>query len=281
MKSPAASHRTSGLALVAVDIGNSRLKFGLFEPAAGVAAAPRTLPQPERTLELPAESESFDRLLAWLAPHTPADAVWRIGSVQRAYTGLLLAWLGGRETGPTSLLTAADLPLEVRLPRPDLAGIDRLLSAVAANRLRPSTAPAIVVDLGTAITVDLISPQGAFLGGAILPGSAMSARAMHEFTDLLPLVDMPGLAEPPPAVGTATVEAMKSGLFWGAVGGVRQLIELFGRQVVGEPRVFLTGGAAPAVAVLISPGAEYAPHLTLAGIALSEPRAAPRTNRTG
>ena len=96
--------------------------------------------------------------------------------------------------------------------------------------MRPPGRPAVVIDVGTAITVDLVSAEGAFLGGAILPGIAMSARALHEFTDLLPLVDMSELAAPPPALGDSTEAAMRSGLFWGAVGAVRQLIE----QLAGD-----------------------------------------------
>jgi type III pantothenate kinase len=127
----------------------------------------------------------------------------------------------------------------------------------------------VVVDVGSAITVDLVSPAGVFLGGAILPGIAMSARAMNSFTDLLPRVDMSELAAPPPAVGTATDPAMRSGLFWGAVGAIRQLIERMAFEVGGDPEVFLTGGAAPAVAELLGPHARHVPNLTLSGIALA------------
>jgi len=83
----------------------------------------------------------------------------------------------------------------------------------------------------------------------------------------LPQIDMAELAEPPPALGQATVAAMQSGLFWGAVGAVRQLVE----QLAGsrDAEVFLTGGAGPAVARIIGPAARYVPHLTLAGIALA------------
>ena len=166
------------------------------------------------------------------------------------------------------LLTSGDLPLTVKLPRPDMVGVDRLLDGLAANRLRTPGRPAVVVDVGLAITVDLLDADGAFLGGAILPGIAMSARALHEFTDLLPQIDMAELAEPPPALGTATVAAMRSGLFWGAVGAVRQLVE----QLTGnsDAEVFLTGGAGPVVAQLMGTAARYVPHLTLAGIALAD-----------
>jgi type III pantothenate kinase len=77
------------------------------------------------------------------------------------------------------------------------------------------------------------------------------------------------LAEPPAALGTSTADAMRSGMYWGAVGGVKQLIELLSKSVDGMPEILLTGGAAPAVAGLLAPSASYAPHLTLAGIALA------------
>jgi type III pantothenate kinase len=101
-----------------------------------------------------------------------------------------------------------------------------------------------------------------------LPGIGLSARALHEFTDLLPLIDVSELIEPPSALGTDTEAAMRSGLFWGAIGAIRQLVEQLGRQVNDTPEIFLTGGAAPAVAQLLGSHARYVPHLTLAGIAL-------------
>jgi type III pantothenate kinase len=188
--------------------------------------------------------------------------------VNRPATTRLLDWVRDRRPGdPVTLLSAGDLSLEVNLPRPDLVGVDRLLDAVAANHLRQSNRPAVVVDVGTAITVDLVSAQGAFSGGAILPGIAMSARAMHEFTDLLPLIEMAELSTPPPALGTVTVEAMRSGLFWGAVGAIRQLIERLAGH--NDPQIFLSGGAGVAVAKLLGRSARHVPHLTLAGIALT------------
>ena len=101
-----------------------------------------------------------------------------------------------------------------------------------------------------------------------MPGIAMSARALHEFTDLLPLIDMVGLAEPPPALGGDTLAAMRSGLFWGAIGGIRHLIAEMSSASAGAAQIYLTGGAAESVASLIAPGAAYCPHLTLAAIAL-------------
>ncbi len=95
---------------------------------------------------------------------------------------------------------------------------------------------------------------------------------MHEFTDLLPLIEMSELSSPPPALGTATVEAMRSGLFFGAVGAIRELTGQLGQDFGDELEVFLTGGAGPAVAALIGRNARHIPHLTLAGIALTAGR---------
>lgn len=259
----------SSFPLVAVDIGNSRIKFGLFETAPSLEPG-ADLPNPARTLELDPDPARLDEIADWLAAAArPAAVSWWIGSVERSVTVTLVDWLLRCDANRTTLLTAADLPLAVRLPRPDMVGIDRLLAAVAANRVRTPAKPAIVVDLGTAITVDLVSPAGEFFGGAILPGIGMSARALHEFTDLLPLLEMQALAEPPAALGTNTADAMRSGMYWGAVGGVKQLIELLSQSVDGTPEILLTGGAAASVAGLLAPSASYAPHLTLAGIALA------------
>jgi type III pantothenate kinase len=254
--------------LVAVDIGNSRIKFGLFQQAADTNDR---LPAPDFSWELEPDPARMTEIAARLsdAHCTPEAVSWWVGSVQRSVTVQLVDWLRSRDVSRITLLTAGDLPLGVRVPRPDMVGIDRLLGAVAANRLRTEGSPAVVVDLGTAITVDLVSPAGEFLGGAILPGIGMSARALHEFTDLLPLLEMKSLAEPPAALGANTIDAMRSGIYWGAVGGARQLIELLSSSVQGNMEIYLTGGAAPAVAGLLAPSAVYVPHLTLAGIALA------------
>jgi type III pantothenate kinase len=249
--------------LIAVDIGNARAKLGFFS-----SACDAVLPEPEQTLTLAGDRPQFERLAAWRKELNVPVAAWHVASVNRPATTRLLDWLGSHYPGdPVVLLSAADLPLAVKLERPDMVGVDRLLDAVAANRLRTPGVAAVVVDVGTAITVDLVSPEGEFLGGSILPGIAMSARALHEFTDLLPLLDMSELAAPPPALGVSTITALRSGLFWGAVGAVRQLVgQLAGGR---EVEVMLTGGAGPAVAALLGPRARHVPHLTLSGIALT------------
>jgi len=252
------------LPFVAVDVGNTRIKLGLFT---SVGQSP--LPHPASTLDVDPRHDDLAKIRSWLGALDVAHASWWIGSVQRETAGRLVAWLSEHGARRITMLASGDLPLVVNVPLPDRVGIDRLLDAVATNRLRAAGEAAIVVDLGTAITVDLISTDGAFLGGAIMPGIATSARAMHEFTDLLPLVEMSRLGEPPAPLGTATVAAMQAGLYWGAVGGVRELVARLGAKFDPRPRLFLSGGAAPSVAGLLAENAQYIPHLTLAGIALT------------
>jgi type III pantothenate kinase len=279
--------------LIAVDVGNSRLKFGLF----GDGNGENGLPVPTAVFEPAAATFNPSSLQEWLATAgARVEALrWWIASVNRGPTQMLTAWLSAKgideskavahtkaQVPSYSLLQHSDLPLAISLPQPDRVGIDRLVGAVAANKLRAPDQAAIIVGVGSAITVDLVSPEGALVGGAILPGIGMSARAMHEFTDQLPLLAYEALAEPPPVLGTTTAGAMQSGLYWGAVGAMKELIARLGatcgpgatatsdrrtgKSVVHD--VFLTGGAAPTVAGFLDPLATYIPHLRLAGIAL-------------
>lgn len=255
--------------LVAVDVGNSRVKLGLFkEPPRG-----SELPEPARSLTLDSQLDE-SKLSGWL-PEGLNDAAWLIASVQRDTTARLIERLQAHNVMCVRLLLAADLPLTVDVPEPERVGIDRLVNAVAANRLRAVGRGAIVIDIGSAITIDAVDADGVFLGGAILPGIGMSARALHEFTDLLPLSEMTELNDAPEPLGKSTVSALRSGLFWGAVGAMRELSVRLGSRLP-QPQVFLSGGAAPTVARFLTntdgEQAQYVPHLTLAGIALSAGR---------
>ena len=248
----------------AVDVGNNRVKIGGFWGPVGSG-----IPEPERTWTLPGGAPSLDQVVVECG--RPDEGLhWWIGSVNRPTISRLIDWLDKHRPDDTiTLLASGDLPLEVGLPRPDMVGIDRLLAAVAANRVREADRPAVVVDLGTAVTVDLISADGVFQGGAILPGIEMSARALHDYTDLLPQIEMCELSEPPEPLGKATEPAMRSGLYWGAVGAVRELTSRMMVDPSVEPEIFVTGGAGPVVAKLLSQSAHHVPHLTLAGIALT------------
>lgn len=267
---------------MAVDIGNSQIKFGQFARAltAPGEKSPLVLPEPTATLELPIAHDTgrFDiaHLATWCGAQVPAEACWLIGSVHRGAAAqlaeTLAAWARQRERKwDVRRLTYQDLSLAVRVDEPARVGIDRLLAAVAANQLRGSSRSAIVVDLGTAITVDLIEVDGGFAGGAILPGIGMASRALADQTDALPLVVLDDTV-PPAALGKSTTAAIRAGLYWGAVGAVSELVSQLSSQQHIPPDVIITGGAGQMMFDALSQrcAVRYEPHLVLAGIVLAE-----------
>jgi type III pantothenate kinase len=266
--------RTSRAAqlLIAVDVGNSRVKFGCFDR---VLADQFT--QPVSTLDLPCAPRMLESLAEWFRDHVAPlassqsdEITWLMASVNRPTSLRLTEWLQTQaETWRVRELSVGDLPLSVALVAPQRVGLDRLLAAVAVNRLRDALRPAIIIDLGSAITVDVVSVRGVFCGGAILPGIGMSARALGEQTDLLPHLPLDTLSDPPPALGTSTESAITSGLFWGSIGAMKELVAQLARDLPTIPQLFITGGAAPSVATYVSSEARYLPHLVLGGIALT------------
>ncbi|MEM8865611.1 MAG: type III pantothenate kinase [Planctomycetota bacterium] len=279
--------------LLAIDIGNSRIKLGRFDQPGDCVRAAQSAPLPIAGPALSSPSESLTlnppvaagssaatELADWLALQGSVETV-AVASVNRqgehALFDLVKAESLFADANVTRLTNAA-LPIEVRTELPEQVGIDRLLGAVAANRLRHTDRAAIVVDLGTAITVDLIATDGAFEGGAILPGIAMASRALDEQTDALPRSGVTELDESPDAVGKNTADAIHAGLFWGAVGAVREIIARQSDRLVTPPQVFLTGGAAPSVARLLGGPdrtVRYLPDLVLSGIAIAAGDAGP------
>jgi type III pantothenate kinase len=270
--------------LLTADVGNSRIKIGRFEfmPCASAPAhrdlpiAAPALPEPDAVGALPIEdcdqwADVLTELIAGASPQIALASVNRPVAERLKSTIEQMAAERG-ETWMVSTLTYQHVPLAIAVDEPERVGIDRLCGALAADRLRRREKPAIVIDLGTAIKVDLVTADGVFQGGAILPGIAMSARALHEQTDLLPLIEMPELDVAQDAVGRNTQSAMQAGLYWGAVGAIRELIARQRDRLAVSPQVFLTGGAAPSVATLVG-GPDYTvrfvPHLVLSGIAFA------------
>ena len=263
---------------LAIDVGSSRVKLGWFpavgectselQPSLFPIAAPK-LPQPETTLAVShcngADVEA--EINAWFGEFGTAEPRRFVASVHPG----AMARVEEIFAGELRLLTVADLPIEVRVEHPERVGIDRLLSAVAVNRLRQPKQPAIVVDLGTACTVDLIAADGAFEGGAILPGTTLAAAALHTGTATLPQLAAESFERPPAVVGKSTNGAISAGLYWGLVGAVRELIARITRECKVPPQLFLTGGEASWLVEHLTSDAEpprHLPSLVLSGIAI-------------
>jgi len=230
--------------LAALDIGNTRFHAALFAPtSSGVALVERR----------DADSIPSSYFRRWRVP--VAEVVY--ASVRpEANRGLERAVRAG--WGLRALKMGRDFPAAVRnrTKRPAQTGPDRLANAVAAwHRCRKAC---VVVNLGTAITVDVVNRRGEFEGGAIAPGLAAMARALHHGTSQLPLVT----ARPRAGLGRDTKSAIEAGLYAAALGVI-----VLGRVLMrGPARVFGTGGDARWFQTHFD---EVVPHLTLEGIALS------------
>lgn len=153
------------------------------------------------------------------------------------------------------------MPLDVDFPRE--VGADRVVNCFAAVRL--FGAPAVVVDLGTATTFDVISEDGTYLGGLILPGSAIAAEALFEKTSLLPRVDF---RRPASLIGRNTFASIRSGLYHGLLGEVEGIAERIREELGTELQVIATGGGARIVAEECALIDAVEPLLTLKGLAL-------------
>jgi type III pantothenate kinase len=161
------------------------------------------------------------------------------------------------------------IPIRVEMDEPEGVGTDRLLAAVGA--VERAGAPCVVVDCGTAITVNAISAAGAFVGGAIMPGLGLMARVLSSGTAQLPEIV---LGHSAPAVGKSTVQAMAGGILHGAGGAVERLVAE-ARAVVGPAaRVLVTGGDAARVAPHLPDDCrEIVPTLVLEGLIAAWTRA--------
>lgn len=249
--------------LVAVDIGNTAVKVGWFTPT---SASLTPLPLPTSAVEWPTD-EAEARLASDRFPS--ASTPWFVTSVNRPALERLMAWRDRRRADdPVRLLSYRDVPLKLEVDHPERVGMDRLATAVAANALRDPRRPALVVDAGTALKVHAVTVDSAFVGGAILPGFQMASRALHRNTDLLPDVRVTTNMAPPVALGRNTEAAIRSGLYWGAVGAVRELIQRMRAELGADPQIFITGGDAGGLSALVDHDTQFVPHLCLSGVAL-------------
>ncbi|MBF0489508.1 MAG: type III pantothenate kinase [Candidatus Omnitrophica bacterium] len=140
------------------------------------------------------------------------------------------------------------VPIKNHYKNPAQVGQDRLLGSYAALKLYGK--PLIVVDLGTAITFDVISKKGEYLGGSIVPGIRLSAESLFLKTALLPEIDIKAPKSP---IGRTTQESILSGLFYGYGVLCQGFIDLLARQLKANPKVVMTGGHTHLMKKFVSP----------------------------
>jgi type III pantothenate kinase len=241
---------------VVVDIGNTRVKWGRCVPtvAEGGWVA---LPHGDMTAW-------EDQAAKW---QIEPGAWWAVSGVNPTQVELFAKWVRSMEGTVVVFRKPSDLPMALAVNEPDAVGIDRVFGAIAARSMVPPNTAAITVDVGTAVTVNLIDPDGVFQGGGIFPGPALMARSLHEHTAKLPLVDVSQPGSPPP--GKTTAHAIRAGIYLAVGGGVGQLTRVFADHCSMKPYLFLTGGGASLLAGGAFPWAEQTktvPELNLEGI---------------
>jgi type III pantothenate kinase len=154
-----------------------------------------------------------------------------------------------------------EIGLKIAYPNPSEVGADRIVNAVAAYEKYKKSL--IVVDFGTATTFDYVSPRGDYVGGAIAPGLGISAEALFERTSKLPRVE---ILKPKQVIGKNTIESMQSGIFYGYVGLVDEIVKRMKKEVKSNPKVIATGGLANLIADESQTIEEVNEFLTLEGL---------------
>ncbi|MBQ9625235.1 MAG: type III pantothenate kinase [Clostridia bacterium] len=140
-------------------------------------------------------------------------------------------------------------------------GADRIVNSVAA--FERFGGPLIVMDVGTALTFNVISQKGEFLGGAICPGIRIAMKSLATNTAQLPNVE---LIKPETAIGRSTTGCIQSGFFYGYVGMVDNMIEKLRQEVLGDVKIVATGGLVNLIADECKEHIEIDPVLTLTGL---------------
>jgi type III pantothenate kinase len=250
--------------IVALDVGNTNVTFGVVAGGEISYTSRAPTPSADRAFELELVIDSAMGH-AGVDPGEPHSLV--VSSVVPALTQAIHEMASRRGM---NVLVADDttVPLPIRVEDTAGVGDDRLVNALAAARLHGT--PAIVIDMGTATTFDVVAADGAFVGGAIAPGVGLGLDSLAGRTAQLPRVV---LALPPRAIGRNTVEAIQSGAVLGYVGLVSHLVRAIAAELTldggAAPKVILTGGLAAHPWAAAIPGVDAIdPLLTLRGLAI-------------
>jgi type III pantothenate kinase len=245
---------------VVVDIGNTRIKWGrcdLFD-----------VPPDESASLRPDDPPAWERQLAeWRL----TGVRWALASVHPERLEHFRRWTETRGDSALVIDNYRQLSLKVDMPYPERVGIDRLLNALAFLPHLPAGTPGVVIDVGTAVTIDLLDEEHVFRGGAILPGPRLMFESLHRQTAKLPLVQthaVPAASIP----GKTTEEAMTAGIAASQVGAVEYLVREYAHISRVQPRVMMTGGAVGALFGHKFEGVAWSatdPLLTLRGIQLA------------
>ncbi|HVF52052.1 MAG TPA: type III pantothenate kinase [Actinomycetota bacterium] len=249
--------------LLAIDVGNTQMHLGVFKGDV-LAHEWRAATDARRTADelalmfggfLGGADLSFSRQIGGVAI---SSVVPRVTQELRE---MVLNHFG---FPPVVVEPGVKTGIAIVTDNPKEVGADRIANAVAAHALFPDEA-AVIVDFGTAITVDAVSRKGEYLGGAIAPGIDTAATALFSATARITRVE---LVAPDAAIGKSTVSSVQSGIVFGMAAMVDGLVERVVKELGGDGRVIATGGLAPMVVEHCHRVERVEPMLTLTGLRL-------------
>jgi type III pantothenate kinase len=252
--------------LLAVDVGNTNISFGLFGADRKLVVDWRLETRTGRT------ADEYAALLGELFRRAGVELRAVRAVVISSVVPPVLAPLERFcrqvfEVAPLVVGPGIKTGVPILYENPREVGADRIVNAVAAYERWPQGA--IVVDFGTATTFDVVTARGEYAGGVIAPGLTVSAEALYHATAKLPRVE---IARPASVVGRNTVASMQAGLVFGYAGLVDAIVERIRGEVDFSPRVVGTGGLAPLIARETRTIDECDDRLTLQGLAIIHDR---------
>lgn len=245
--------------LLAIDIGNTAAKFGVFS---GEQLLHRSSIPTKHATDLSAGINSaFSELVAKF-PELSQVAVSSV--VPDANSMVAAASMAALGLDPFIIDASTPTRIGMLYETPETLGPDRYVNAVAAEHL--CGAPVIVASFGTATTIDLVNADRQFCGGTISPGLDLLAAALHLGTANLPRVDA---TLPKSVIGQTTETSIRAGVVFSYLGGIREIIRRLNDLAGNEVAVVATGGNAAFVAQHIDTINHVRDDLTLQGIRLS------------
>ncbi len=247
--------------LLAVDVGNTNVTFGLFD-GERLTADWRVTAHRERTAdEMAVELRDLFALKGLDLGLVTGVVISSV--VPGLNPALIEASRRYLKCEPVMVGPGVKTGVKVRYETPRDVGADRIANALAAYTKYGG--PIVVIDFGTAVTYDAISAEGDYLGGAIAPGVEISLSALVSHTAMLRRVEP---VAPDSVIGRNTVASIQSGLVWGFVAQVEGMVARMVGELGGKARVIATGGQAALVAGLTHVIEETDPMLTLEGLRL-------------
>lgn len=241
------------------DIGNTRIKWGECSADGLFNADAMPLIDPVNFLNNPLRTYG-----EWAGMKSSR---WTLAGTNPAGRDRLEKVLVGFRHSVRIIDDYRELPIKVLVDFPEKVGIDRLLNAVSVLARLPRGTPAIIVNAGSAVTVDLVDRDGDFRGGAILPGFRLMARSLNDYTAQLPFIEQ--FSDPDPLLpATNTIAAISAGITHSILGGVERIVRRMTKGV-GQARIFLAGGDAELLRDLDCQPEVVGPFLTLEGIRIA------------